>query len=209
MKVLTEGEEDDRAFRVLERTADGSRLYYESGVLYTHVDASGANLLGYVTAMEAAIGEPANLLLLGTAGGALATAFSRRGVAVTAVDNWQAAFDIAHRWFQLPSAVECVRDDAMAFLRSTSGRWDAIAVDVFQGTQIPPAFLTSEMGVLLARVLKPGGVVVWNVADSLASWSAQCVARALRLSGLATKMVSVIDRDAGNTLVIGRDRHSL
>jgi spermidine synthase len=207
MKVLTEGEEDDREFRVLERIADGSRLYYESGVLYTHVDAAGANLLDYVTAMEAALGEPASLLLLGTAGGALATAFSRRGARVTAVDDWQAAFDIAHRWFQLPATVDCVRSDAVAFLRSTSGQWDAIAVDVFRGTQIPPVFLTSEMGALLAGVLKPGGIVVWNVADSLASWSAQCVARTLRLAGLATKMVSVIDRDAGNTLVVGRDRH--
>ena len=205
MKVLIEGEEGGRPFRVLERTEDGSRLYYEDGILYTHVDASGSNLLGYVSAMEAALGKPASLLLLGTAGGALATLFSRRGARVTAIDNWQTAFDLARHWFHLPRSVACVTADAIAFLRSTSEQWDAIAVDVYRSTEIPEAMLTNDMGSLLAKALKPGGVIVWNVADSPRSQPAQCISRALRLSGLILSMVSVIDADIGNTLVVGRE----
>jgi len=202
MKVLIEGEENGRRFRVLELNEDGSRLYYDDGVLYTHVDAAGDNLLDYVSAMEAALGEPASVLLLGTAGGALATLFSRRGARVTAVDNWQTSFDIAHRWFQLPMTVECVKADAMAFLHSTSEQWDAIAIDVYRGTEIPESMLTSDIGSLLAKALKPGGIIVWNVADSPASRPAQRVAVALRLSGLIPSIVPVIDDHVGNTLVV-------
>lgn len=208
MKVLIEGEDDGRSFLVLEREKDGSRLYYEGGVLYTHVDAAGASLLDYVSAMEAVLGAPASLLLLGTAGGALATLFSRRGAKVTAVDNWQTAFDIAHRWFKLPESVACVKADAIEFLRSTSEQWDAIAVDVYRGTEIPASMLTSDIGSLLAKALKPGGVIVWNVADGPESRPVRCIAGALRDSGLVPSMVSALDSNVGNTLVVCSSKRS-
>jgi spermidine synthase len=206
MKVLTAGEEGGRSFRVIEKTKDGSRLYYEGGVLYTHVDASGDNLLDYASAIATELGEPASLLLLGTAGGALATHFSRRGARVTAVDNWQTAFDIARRWFDLPAGVECVKADAIEFLRSTSEQWDAIAVDVYQGTEIPASMLAGDIGSMLAKAVRPGGVIVWNVADGPESRSVQWIAGALRRSGLNPFMVSVLDAGVGNTLVVCRDK---
>jgi spermidine synthase len=204
MKVLSVGEADGRSFRVLEDTKDGSRLYYEGGVLYTHVDRAGGNVLGYASAIAAELGAPASLLLLGTAGGALATHFSRRGASVTAVDNWPTAFDIARRWFHLPADVVCVTADAVEFLRSTPGQWEAIAVDVFQDAEIPASLLASDIGSLLARALAPGGVIVWNVADGRMSASVQWIGAALRRAGLAPTLVSVIDADVGNTLIVCR-----
>ncbi|WP_421931829.1 spermidine synthase [Phenylobacterium sp.] len=209
MKVLVEHDEGDRRVRVVELKDTGARLYYEDGALYTHVDVAGDNLLDYVAAMDDALASPASVLLLGTAGGALATLLSRRGAKVTAVDNWQTAFDIARRWFHLPSTVKCVKADAMAFLRSTSGQWDAIAVDVFRGVKIPDAMLTSDIGALLAKAMRPGGVIVWNVADTPTSWPAQWIVRALRLSGFSPSMIPVMDGDVGNTLIVCRDTRRL
>lgn len=205
MKVLAAGEDDGRSFRVIEKTSDGSRLYYEGGVLYTHVDRAGDNVLNYASAIAAELGEPASLLLLGTAGGALATHFSRRGSRVTAVDNWQVAFDIARRWFHLPASVECVKADAIEFLRSTSEQWDAIAVDVYQGVEIPDSLLASDIGSLLARAVRPGGVIVWNVADGPKSRSVRWIWAALHRSGLNPIMVSVLNADVGNALIVCRD----
>lgn len=204
MKILIARDVEGRRVRVLEKRRDGSRLYFDGGALYTHVDSGGRNLLNYVTSMEQALKDAESVLLLGTAGGALATQLSRRGAEVTAVDNWPAAFEIARRWFHLPPEVECVHADALEFLRTTSRTWSAIAIDVFQGVEIPDAILTSDVGSLLARAVTPGGLIVWNVADSPKSWAAQWIAKALRLEGLDPSLVSVMQADVGNTLVICR-----
>jgi spermidine synthase len=190
---------------VVEYKLDGSRLYFDGPALYTHVDAQGGNLLAYVSAMEQALAGAPTVLLLGTAGGALATQLSRAGATVTAVDDWLTAFELARRWFHLPDSVECIHADALALLRETDRQWSAVAIDVFQGVEIPDDFLTTDVGRLLARVVEPGGLIVWNVADSPGSWPARWIVKALRQQGLQPSMVSVIDGDVGNTLVVCRN----
>lgn len=205
MKVLEARDDDERRIRIFEQTRDGSRLYFDSGALYTHVDAEGRNLLEYITAMERALDGAERVLLLGTAGGALATQLSRRGAAVTAVDNWPIAFEIARRWFHLPPDVQCVHGDALEFLRSTTRQWSAVAVDVFHGVEIPESILTRDIASLLSRVVEPGGLIVWNVADSPASWPTRWISKALRREGLEPRSLSVLDCNVGNTLVICRN----
>ncbi len=203
MKLLALRDDGARHVRVIERKHDRSRSYYDGGTLYTHVDAGGCNLLQYIDVMDEALGPAPDVLLLGTAGGALATQLSRRDVAVTAVDDWATAFEIARRWFHLPDDVRCVPADALAFLRSTPDRWSAIAIDVFHGLEIPPAFLTDEIGALLRRALKPGGAIVWNVADHPRSWTVSWIVTTLGFAGFDPELRSVYDDDLGNTLVIG------
>lgn len=205
VRNLVERNEGDRRIRVVEMQSDGSRLYFDGAALYTHVDSKGNNCLEYVAAMDRALGDVVSVLMLGTAGGALATLLSRRGVAVTAVDNWQPAFEIARRWFHLPAEVDCVTADALEFLKQTGGRWDAVAVDVFHGVEIPEAFLTSDIGALLARVVQPAGMIIWNVADSPSSWPARWIAKALRLEGFSPTLEAVLDCEVGNTLVVCRN----
>jgi len=205
MKVLSRRDEGGRSVRVVEMICDGSRRYYDGPALYTHVDAQGGNRLAYITAMERALAGAPTVLLLGTAGGALATQLSRAGVAVTAVDDWPAAFELARRWFHLPNNVECVHADALALLRETDRQWSAVAIDVFQGVEIPDDMLTADLGPLLTRVVEPGGLIVWNVADGPGSEPARQIVKSLRLQGLKPSMVSVIDPDVGNTLVICRN----
>jgi spermidine synthase len=205
MKVLSRRQEGGRAIRVVERQYDRSRLYYDGSALYTHVDAQGGNLLAYIAAMEQALTGAPTVLLLGTAGGALATQLSRAGRAVTAVDDWPIAFELARRWFHLPDDVECVHADALALLRETDRQWAAVALDVFHGVEIPEEFLSADIGELLTRVVEPGGLIVWNVADSPGSPPAHRIVRALRLQRLQPSMVSVIGADVGNTLVVCRN----
>lgn len=204
MKMLAHREDGVRRVRVIEHRHDSSRLYYDGGALYTHVDAGGCNLLQYINGMDDALGAAPDVLLLGTAGGALATQLSRRGVAVTAVDDWAIAFEIARSWFHLPADVRCVHADALDFLRTTTVRWSAIAVDVFHGIEIPEAVLTTEIGALLLGALKPGGVIVWNVADHPKSWTVRWIVQAFANEGRPSKLVSVYDDDLGNTLVVCR-----
>lgn len=188
--------------RIFEQQGNGSRLYLDGGALYTHVDASGRNLLDYISAIERVIRRCDNVLLLGTAGGALATELSRRGAAVTAVDNWATAFEIARRWFHLPAEVECIHADAVEFLSSNKRCWSAVVVDVFRGVEIPDCVLTSEIGSLLRRAVSPGGLIVWNVADGPDSASVKWIRNALAAAGLTSRAVSVLDPDVGNTLVV-------
>jgi spermidine synthase len=204
MKLLARRDDAVRSVRIVERRSDGSRLYYDGGALYTHVDTVGANLLEYITAMDRTLGGADDVLLLGTAGGALATLLSRRGVDVTAVDDWAMAFEIARRWFQLPDDVQCVHADALAFLRSTPRQWSAIAIDVFHGVEIPATVLTTEIGPLLIGALAPDGLIVWNVADHPNSHTVRWIVNALALQGLTPTRVSVMVGDVGNTLVVGR-----
>jgi hypothetical protein len=98
-----------------------------------------------------------------------------------------------------------VHADALEFLRGTTRQWSAIAVDVFHGTAIPEAVLTSDIGALLASRTALGGLIVWNVADSPQSSEVRRIVQVLQLEGLAPATVSVLDCDVGNTLVVCRN----
>lgn len=205
MRILAEHQAGETVVRVLETLSDGSRRYYDGATLYTAVDREGHNLLEYIFAMARVLKDPESLLLLGTAGGALATKLARRGHSVTAVDSSPVAFDLARAWFQLPPEVECVQADALEFLLATTRQWEAIAVDVFHGADIPESMLTQDVGKLLAHALKPGGRIVWNVADAPNSWAVHRIMRAMRLAGFQPFTLAVIEGGVGNTLVVCRD----
>ena len=204
MIVLAVHDDGNRRLRVIELQDDGSRAYIEGEALYTHIDQAGENLLAYVETMRLALANSTRVLLLGTAGGALATALSRRGAVVTAVDDLAWAFTAARRWFYLPHQIECVHADALAFLRGGERRWNGIAVDVFCGLEIPERFMTSEFGALLLGALEPGGVVVWNVADAPASWTVAWVGDAMRRIGLLPEVIQVSADEYTNTVVVCR-----
>lgn len=204
MIVLAVHNDGERRLRVIELLDDRSRAYLEGDALYTHIDRDGENLLGYVETMRAALAGSARVLLLGTAGGALATALSRRGAEVTAVDDMAWAFTAARRWFHLPNQIECVHADALAFLRSGERQWTGIAIDVFRGMEIPDQFLTSDFGDLLVGALESGGVVVWNVADDPLSGTVARVVRSMRGAGLITEAIQVSTDEYSNTVVVCR-----
>jgi len=204
MRLLARREDGQRTVTVYESEADGSRLYYDNGALYTHIDADGTSRLDYARLMGRLLTGAARVLLLGVAGGAIATELCRQGAEVTAVDNWPGAFEIARRWFFLPPAVDCVAADALDFLRRETRQWDAIAVDLYQGVEVPEALLALEVGALLARRLAPGGLIVWNLADTADGPSVQKASQALTAAGQTPTLVPVLEGGVGNTLVVCR-----
>jgi spermidine synthase len=102
----------------------------------------------------------------------------------------------------MPTEVRCVHADALPFLSETVDRWDAIAVDVVNGAEIPWTMFGPAVGDLLVKALRPGGRIVWNVADDTRSLTAFRIAKMLKSIGLATKREAVLDETAGNTLLV-------
>jgi predicted membrane-bound spermidine synthase len=202
MKQLLRYEDEGRRIRISEFLYDGSRAYYENEILYTHVDAWGNNLLDYVDAMARLLEGAETVLLLGTAGGALATHLHRRGAQVTAVDNLAVTFEVARRWFHMPEQVECVHADAFDFLQSTPRRWDAVAVDIFLGADIPEALISQEFAELLVKVA--GDQIIWNVADGFWSQPARAIAKMLSGAGQTPRIRPAGSLIEGNTLVVCR-----
>lgn len=207
MRILASVSDETRRVQVVERLADGARHYLDSGVLYTSIDADGVNAVPYIAAMADALPRRGRILVLGTAGGALPSLLHATGAAVTAVDIWSGAFTLARTWFHMPTDVECVTSDAAGFIAQTQESWDAIAIDVFDGVNIPPALLRQAFAQGLARVIAPGGLVVWNVAAGLWETETLAVTETLYAAGFEARARSVYgDERLANTLVFGARR---
>lgn len=103
------------------------------------------------------------MLVIGGAGGTLATMLTRRGIRVTLVDINPAAFDIARLYFHMPAAVDCRIGDGAAFLRRNRARYDAIVLDAFSEEKIPRHFLKTAFFRLVKNRLKRGGIFLINI----------------------------------------------
>jgi spermidine synthase len=123
---------------------------------------------------------------------------------VTAVDDCPDTFDVARRWFHLPEQVECVHADACDFLASATGKWNAVAIDIYRGFEIPEGVLSARVAQSLTDVLHPGGLIVWNVAADVVSAPADRVCELLRAAGLRPRRLQVVCPFEGNALVLCR-----
>lgn len=146
--------------------SDGSCTYFQDECFHSQADADGVSTCAYVHIMYRLIRQVGarNVLMLGCAGGTLATMLRRLGCGVTVVDINPYAFTLAKRYFQMPQDVECVTADGAAFLKATRVRYDAIAIDVFDNSgTLPPAFTTAAFFRIVRKVLEPEGRMVMNV----------------------------------------------
>ena len=128
-------------------------------------DRNGVSLAEYIHALFGLLlqGKPRHVLVIGGAGGTLATMLTRRGIRVTLVDINPAAFDIARLYFQMPAAVDCRIGDGAAFLRRNRARYDAIVLDAFSEEKIPRHLLKTAFFRLVKNRLKRGGIFLINI----------------------------------------------
>ena len=128
-------------------------------------DRNGVSLAEYIHALFGLLlqAKPRHVLVIGGAGGTLATMLTRRGIAVTLVDINPAAFDIARLYFQMPDEVECQVSDGAVFLRRNIGRYDAIVLDAFSEEKIPAHFRKTAFFRLVKKRLKRSGVFLINI----------------------------------------------
>src|SRR5262245_38997376 len=111
---------------------------------------------------------PRRVLLLGLGGGSVAGVLRvlDPGVSMVGVELDRGVLRLARRHFGLDGlGVEVVVDDVFRYLRRERRRFDLIVEDVFVGSLHKvhkPAGLLEEAYPLIARRLRPGGLVVSN-----------------------------------------------
>jgi predicted membrane-bound spermidine synthase len=143
------------------------RVYLEENQVQSALgrDLPGRPLL-YAAITEAAIAATTppggRVLVLGLAGGVIASDLARAGYEVTAVDVNPAAGEVAERWFDLAPAVEIVVADARRYLERCERFYDAMLVDVFSGLEIPEHVVVQEAFDAAMSCLREGGALVVN-----------------------------------------------
>ncbi|SFI08137.1 hypothetical protein SAMN05216304_101750 [Bosea sp. OK403] len=115
---------------IIEDKATGARRYYEGNAFQSHALPSGESCFTYIHLMSNLLRQTTNVLLLGCAGGTLATMLYRQGKAVTLVDHNPISFKLAQEYFWMPRGIRCIEADFKDFLGMTSERFDGIAIDV-------------------------------------------------------------------------------
>src|SRR6185437_12738905 len=118
---------------VAQDNRTGGISYWQAQDHQSVADRFGVSLAEYIHALFGLVQQkrPRHVLMIGCAGGTLATMLSRAGVRVTLVDIDPLSFEIARRYFHLPPTVDCHARDGAAFLRREAARYDAIILDAF------------------------------------------------------------------------------
>jgi spermidine synthase len=185
---------------------DGSHAYVRGSWYHSHADRSGVSLAGYVHAIYGLVlqGRAERVLVLGCAGGTLATMLARAGKRVTAVDVDPDAFDLARTFFGLAPEIDCHVGDARAFLERTTASFDAIVVDSFFRNALPDHLCSTEFFRLARGRLTADGTILFNaivahdldrIADRLAAGMAE--------AGLATRILETPGERDRNAIVLG------
>ncbi len=153
------------AISITRDRASGALRYELEGWGQSSADGEGTSLASYIHAIFGLLhqSKAQDILLIGCAGGTLATMLARAGRAPVLVDIDPVSFDLARAHFHLPPAVPCHEADAAAFVRAHSVSYDAIVLDAFVGKQIPPHLQTPDFFASLRARLKPKGAVFANV----------------------------------------------
>lgn len=142
------------------------------------------------------------ILIIGCAGGTLATMLARAGRRVSVVDIDPVSFRVAKRHFQLPASVKCHVADGLDFLRKTRRRYDTLIIDVFVGEKIPGHMIGSTFFGAALRCLRKDGVVLVNVCiDGKSDLTADRIAAEFKKRHRATRILDERGRDR-NTIVL-------
>ncbi|MEQ8966511.1 MAG: fused MFS/spermidine synthase, partial [Azospirillaceae bacterium] len=154
------------------------RLYLEENQMQSarSIDGQGdrpGEPLFYVAVAEAVLQahlpDAARVLMLGLAGGTLATDLAAAGHGVTAVDINPRAPEVAEKWFGFDPAAVTVRiEDGRRHLAHCGAGpgehrpYDAIVFDTFSGLSVPDHLVTAEAFAAARSCLVPGGLLVAN-----------------------------------------------
>jgi spermidine synthase len=148
---------------IVERSDDGTRIYFEEGVRQSQATPDGESVFTYVKLMDELLSRSTKILVLGCGGGNLATRLAGLGKRLTIVDNNPISFVIAHKYFGLPDDLSCMVSDFRKFIYQDDARYDGIAIDIGgPGFRFNDEFDVETCEAIHAR-LAPGGRIVMNV----------------------------------------------
>jgi spermidine synthase len=165
MEQLEEIESDYGTINIYKNRSTGAVIYELGGANQSYADSNGTSLASYIHAIFGLLSQAKarNVLLIGGAGGTLATMLVRARRKATIVDVNPVSFTLAKRYFGLPQTVICHVADGKAFLRSDTNTYDAIVLDAFHGDHIPSHLQSSAFFGLVRDHLTPRGAVFANV----------------------------------------------
>ena len=151
------------------KSSSGIITYYQNGYSQSEANAEGISTCAYVHVLSGIITQSGarRVLIIGCAGGTLATMLHRRGHIVTVVDINPHAFTLAQRYFHMPDAIRCITGDGYTYLQNSPHYYDAIIVDVspaatarfLRPSRSPVSFCTAH------HVLAQNGILLMNVSS--------------------------------------------
>lgn len=165
MEQIEEIESDYGTISIFKNRSTGAIIYELGGANQSAADGKGTSLASYIHAIFGLLtqAKARNVLLIGGAGGTLATMLVRARRKATIVDVNPVSFTLAKQYFGLPKTVICHVADGKAFLRSDANTYDAIVLDAFHGDRIPSHLQSSVFFGLVRDHLTPRGAVFANV----------------------------------------------
>ena len=204
------------------RDRDGWREMISGEMVWTRSHLADAERSGwfYVDLLHLAATRARHrgrVLFIGCGGGVAVRQFARTypGLRIDVVEPDERVIALARRWFALddvPNVTVIAGDGAALVRRARRSVWDAIVVDAFDGTQVAAPFVDREFFANVARALRPGGAMAFNVVGTLTGTSdVQVVERAARRELDEVRLVPVIDPGESfspfavrNVVVLGR-----
>jgi len=191
---------------ILRSRDTGSCIYSQGGSYQSEADSRGVSLASYIHAIHGLVTQSAakSVVVIGCAGGTLATMLSYSGMSVSVVDVNPASIDLARRYFSLPADVPFHLADGQAFLHETEATFDAIVIDAFAGDVIPDHFRSPDFFATVRRRLTPNGLVLFNVhvAHDLDP-GADLVGAAMTQAGLPVWILDTPGVSNRNSIVLG------
>lgn len=202
MRVLARREGLFGVIRVLERKRDGARLYCIEESLQTMVHTNGVSTFGYVHAIKLLLTDARSVLLIGGAGGSLATMLARRRKKVTVIDIDPVAEELARAYFGLDECVHWNTSDPFTFIENFKGTFDAVVIDACNADGLVAPFHDPDVLSFVIERACPGGSLVINhiyVADAV---SRSCLlASEMRARGLNVTLYRADNVYDGNEIL--------
>ena len=171
--TLYEGESryqyvDVRAFPDGSRVLELNEGVVANSVWYPHSVLTGGEWDMFLLVPPLLTHPVRRVLVLGNAGGTTARALAALypGVAIDGVELDPKVTEVSRRYLGLGAipGLRVITADARAYLRSTSRRYDVIAIDAYRQPYIPFQVATREFFGEVRAHLTPGGAVALNVS---------------------------------------------
>ncbi len=205
MMLLEELDTEFGKIRIIQ-SPSGICTYYQNGCSHSEADAEGISTCAYIHVLYSLITQSAakRVLMIGCAGGTLATMLHRAGHQVTVVDINPHAFTLAKRYFHMPEEICCITHDGYAYLQNAPQHYDAIVVDVFSGDgQVPEVFTQPDFFCTARHVLAQDGSVLMNIIVPLDDMMANDIVHHMASAGLPTFLFDWTNGSDRNIIIAG------
>lgn len=196
---------------ILRSIVTGAYAYWQGDCCHSEIDGNGISLAPYIHAIYDLIrqSEARNILIIGCAGGTLATILTRASHAVTIVDIEPKSFDIARRYFNLPPEATCVVDDGLNYLRDTDRQFSAIVLDAFAHGIIPPHLRSAAFfGTVRSRLSDEGHVYLNIILEDDSDPSINLIAHMLSKTGLNVSFLDTRGTMGRNAIIVAGEKIS-